>query len=137
MAARFCQAPGCDRELAASRKRFCSDLCRRRGHRYERITETDQAGRAVVRMITALSRRAGASDIDVLAVLWEVRDAADLAAVEAIGRLRAKGIPWSALADVLGAANRQTLCQWYQRNAARFGVNDPLTPGSRSPGWVP
>jgi hypothetical protein len=133
----WCQAPGCDRELPAKRRRFCSDLCRRRGQRHERITETDQAGQAVVRMITALSRRAGASDIDVLGVLWEVREAADLAAVEAIGRLHARGLSWAVLADTLGAGNRQTLCQWYQRNARRFAVNDPLTAESRSPGgWL-
>jgi hypothetical protein len=137
MAARFCQAPGCDRELRASRKRFCSDLCRRRGQRYERITETDQAGRAVVRMITALSRRAGASDIDVLAVLWEVRDAADRATFEAIGRLIGKeGISWAVLADAVGLA-RHDLYQRHQRWARRFGVHDPGTAEPRPPGDLP
>jgi hypothetical protein len=136
MAARWCQAPGCDRELPASRKRFCSDLCRRRGQRYERITETGQAGQAVVRMITALSRRAGASDIDVLAVLWEVREAADQATVEAIDRLRSREVPWAALAAVVGKS-RHDLWQWHQRRVRRSSVHDSGTLRPRSPGGVP
>jgi hypothetical protein len=84
-------------------------------------------------MITALTRRAGGSDIDVLAALWEVRVAADRATVEAIDGLRAKGLSWAALADEVGAS-RQALCQWHQRRAGRFGVNDPLTAESRSSG---
>jgi hypothetical protein len=136
MAARFCHAPGCDRELPASRKRFCSELCRRRGQRYERITETDQAGQAVIRMITALSRRAGGSDLDVLGVLWEVRSAADEATAGAIGQLRDKGLSWAVLAGYTGTS-RQALCQWHQRRAGRFGVNDLLTPNPRSAGGRP
>jgi len=134
MAARWCQAPGCDRELPASRKRFCSDLCRRRGQRYERITETEQAGQAVVRMITALSRRAGASDIDVLGVLWEVRAAADQATADAIGELHARGLSWAALAEAVGVRDRQTLYDWWRRRRVQPGVSELLTPNPRSPG---
>ena len=137
MAARWCQAPGCGRELPAKRRRFCSDTCRRRGQRYERITETEQAGQAVVRMIASLSRRAGASDIDVLGVLWEVRASADQATADAIGELHGRGLSWAVLAEAVGVRDRQTLCQWYQRRAGRPGVSDPLTPGSRSPGGWP
>jgi hypothetical protein len=133
MIPRFCQAPGCDRELLASRKRFCSDLCRRRGQRCERITETDQAGQAVVRMITALSRRAGASDLDVLAVLWEVREAADQATADAIGGLHARGYPWAALADVVGVS-RQALAQWHGRRVRQPERNEKLHSEQRSPG---
>jgi hypothetical protein len=133
MIIRFCEAPGCDRELPAQRKRFCSDLCRRRGQRAERYTETEQAGQAVVRMITALTRRAGGSDLDALGVLWEVRSAADEATAAAIGQLRDKGLSWAVLAGYTGTS-RQALCQWHQRRAGRSGVNDLLTPDPRSPG---
>jgi hypothetical protein len=125
MAVRWCQAPGCGRELPAKRRRFCSDTCRRRGQRHERITETEQAGQAVVRMITALTRRAGASDIDVLGALWEVREAADRATVEAIDGLRARGYLWADLADVVGIT-RQGLTQWHDRRVRQPARNEML-----------
>jgi hypothetical protein len=133
MTARACQAPGCDRELTGQRRRFCCDLCRVRGQRAERVTENGEFGKAAIRMIAALARRVGGSDIAQFGALWEVRGAADQAAVDAIDGLRSKGFSWGSLAAEAGMS-RQALCQWYQRRLARSGVNDPLTPGSRSPG---
>jgi hypothetical protein len=87
-------------------------------------------------MIIALTRRADASDLDVLAVLWEVREAADRATAESIAGLRARGVPWSALADGTGLT-RQGLCQWYLRRAGDAQRLDLLTEGPRSPGGMP
>lgn len=129
----FCQAPGCDRELPAKRRRFCSDLCRRRGQRAERITETEEFGQAALRMITALASRVHASDLDVLGALWEVRLAADRAAVDAIDGLRAKGYPWAALAAEVGMP-RQGLTQWRARRSGPFEGNETLRSKPRSPG---
>jgi hypothetical protein len=76
-------------------------------------------------MIAALVRRAGGSDLDTLAVLWEVRSAADQATAGAIDHLRAKGIPWAVLADQTGTS-RQAITQWHGRAVRRFERNGSL-----------
>ncbi len=51
---RACEAPNCGRELPPGRRRFCWDLCRVRGQRSERRTETGEFGLMVVRMIQTM-----------------------------------------------------------------------------------
>jgi len=122
---RACEAPGCGRTLPQGRRRFCCDLCRQRGQRAERRTETGEFGQMVVRMIGTMARRVGGSDIAAFGALWEVRSAADRACVAAIDGLRAKGFSWSEIAAEADQT-RQGLTQWRQRRDARSEGNDPL-----------
>jgi hypothetical protein len=122
---RACEAPGCGGDLPRGRRRFCSDLCRQRGQRAERRTETSDFGQMVVRMIGTMARRVGGSDIAAFGALWEVRAAADQACAAAIDGLRAKGFSWAQIAAEAGQS-RQGLTQWRQRRDAQFGGNDLL-----------
>lgn len=123
-----CAAPGCGRLLAGRRRRFCSDLCRIRGQRSERVTETGEFGEAVVRMIRQMSKRVGASDLAEFGALFEVLGAADSAVVDAIADLREAGISYSELAREVGWS-RQRLTQWYERRVSadqQAARNNPL-----------
>ena len=113
-AARACSAPGCSRPLPAGRRRYCCDLCQRRGQRAGHRTETSEFGQMLARMITALARRVGATDADELAVLWEARDALDAAAAAAVDQLRTRGFTWGALAAATGMTP-QGMQQWRTR----------------------
>jgi hypothetical protein len=66
----------CGGPLAPKRRRFCSDICRVRGQRAERVTETGEFGRAAVRMIRAMAGRVGASDIAAFGAMWNVHEGA-------------------------------------------------------------
>jgi hypothetical protein len=114
---RTCEAPKCRRHLPPGRRRFCSDICRLRGQRAERRLDPGEFGRAVIRMIRAMSGRAGSSDLAEFALLWEVRAEADRAAAEAIDTLRAKGFSWTELAAETDIT-RQGLTQWRNRRDA-------------------
>ncbi len=122
---RPCEAPGCGRTLPPGRRRFCSDLCRVRGQRAERRMDPGEFGQAVIRMIRAIPRRAGDSDLVEFAMLWEVRAEADRAAADAIDRLRAKGFSWAELSAETGLT-RQGLAQWRERRPARSGCQHLL-----------
>jgi hypothetical protein len=122
---RTCESPGCGRTLTGRQRRFCSELCRVRGQRAERRTETGEFGQMVVRMIGTMARRVGGSDIAAFGALWEVRSAADRACVAAIDGLRAKGFSWAEIAAEAGQT-RQGLTQWRQRRSAQSEGNDPL-----------
>ena len=125
MSAGWCEAPRCGRDLPPGRRRFCSDLCQRRGKRAERITETADFGQAALRMIRAMARRVGASDIAEFGLVWEIMHEAERAVFASITELRAKGFSWAEIATETGQT-RQGLTQWYQRRAAKFGGNDVL-----------
>ena len=129
MSGGWCQAPRCDRELPSGRRRFCSDLCQRRGKRAERITETADFGQAALRMIHAMARRVGASDIAEFGLMWEIMHEAEQAVVASIDELRAKGFSWAEIATETGQT-KQGLCQWRGRRSGHSGVNDPFTPES-------
>ncbi len=116
---RTCQAPGCCRILPPSRRRFCSDVCRRRGQRAERRYDDGQIGEAVIRLIEALARRGE------FASVWQIRAAADRIAADAIDRLRAEGSSWAELAAHTGLS-RQGLAQWRGRRPARSGCQHLL-----------
>lgn len=122
---RACEAPGCGRVLPSGRRRFCCDLCRVRGQRAERRTETGEFGQAVVRMIRVMARRVGASDIAAFGALWEVRAVVDRACATAIDQLRDEGFSWDALAAETGVS-RQALSQWRKRRPVQPGVNGSL-----------
>ena len=104
----------CAGPLPPKRRRFCSDLCRLRGQRAERVTETGEFGRAAVRMIRAMARRVGASDIAEFGAMWEVMTEAEHAVIEAIDHLRASGFSWAEIGAEIGWS-RQRLTQWRQR----------------------
>jgi hypothetical protein len=119
---RACAAPGCGRPLPAGRRRFCCELCRRRGQRAERVTETDDFGQMVIRMIRTLSRRVGATDTAEFGALWDLVDESGRAAAAAIDELRASGFSWAQIAAET-PLTRQGLHQWRQRHDRRSGVN--------------
>jgi hypothetical protein len=123
---RVCQAPRCGQALPPDRRRFCSDLCRRRGQRAERITETGDFGQAAIRLIRAMARRVGASDLAEFALMWEIMREAEHAITTAIDELRAKGFTWVEIAAEIGVT-RQTMHQWHGRRAGRSAVNTRLT----------
>jgi hypothetical protein len=77
--------------------------------------------------------RAGTSDLDEFAMLWEVRAEADQACADAIDRLRAKGLSWGLLAMNTGLT-RQGLSQWHKRRPVQPGVNTCCPPEVRGPG---
>lgn len=117
IADRAVRAPGCSwcrGPLPGRRRRFCSDLCRRRGQRAERVTETGEFGRAAVRMIATMARRVGASDIAEFGAMFEVLTEAERAVVQTIDGLRASGFSWAEIAREVGWS-RQRLQQWRQR----------------------
>ncbi len=120
-----CQAPGCGKLLPGRRRRFCSDLCRIRGQRSERITETGEFGRAAIRMIRQMARRVGGSDIAEFGAMWEVFNEAEHAVTEAVDGLRASGCTWAEIADEIGWS-KQRLFAW-RTAGRRSGVKDSLT----------
>jgi hypothetical protein len=122
--ARHCQAPRCGRELPAGRRRFCSDLCRIRGQRSERRYEPTDFGKAAIRMIRALAARYGGAEAGVVALLWEVRQAADEATCRAIDDALEQGHSYATLSAQVGV-RRQSLWEWHHR---RRGVRKNLTP---------
>ena len=116
-----CEAPSCVEVVPIGRRRFCSDLCRIRGQRAEHGTRTGEFGRAAIRMIRAMARRVGASDIAELGLMWQIMGEADAAVYASIGRLRAerpgsKPFSWPEIAAELGVS-RQAVAQWYGRRA--------------------
>jgi hypothetical protein len=109
--------PGCDQcgaGLPSRRRRFCSDLCRRRGQKAERVTETSEFGRAAIRMIRTMARRVGASDIAQFGAMWEVMTEAEAAVIGTIDDLRASGFSWAEIGAEVGWS-KQRLQQWRQR----------------------
>ena len=104
----------CAGPLPPRRRRFCCDLCRHRGQRAERVTETGEFGRAAVRMIRTMARRVGASDIAELGAIWEVMTEAEHAVTKAVDDLRASGYSWAEIGAEIGWT-KQRLSQWRQR----------------------
>src|SRR6266568_4292967 len=81
----WCRGP-----LTGRRRRFCSDLCRRRGQRAERKTQTDDYAKSVVRQIDRMGARA-ADDLDALGWLAEATTRARVALSIAVDGCRARG----------------------------------------------
>ena len=78
-------------------------------------------------MIATLARRVGGSDIAEFGALWEVRAAAEQAAVDAIDGLRGKGFSWAELAAETGMT-RQGMSQWRKHRPPPSAVNPGFTP---------
>ena len=104
----------CHGPLPPRRRRFCSDLCRIRGQRAENRTETGDFGRAAIRMIRAMARRVGASDIAEFGAMWEVMTEAERAVTDTIDGLQENGFSWSEIGAEIGWS-KQRLSQWRQR----------------------
>ena len=120
-----CEGPGCANALPPRRRRFCSDLCRVRGHRAERTRDSGEWSKGLLRQVASVGRRA-AADAAEFAVLWEVRAEADAACTLALDGLRDHGHSWAELA-ALTNVTRQALQQWRSRRPAQPGSNDSLT----------
>lgn len=114
----MCAAPGCTRDLPPRRRRFCSDDCRRAGHRWERVTENEEFARMTVRMVRTLGKRVGAADLAVFAALWELAAEADRAAIVAVDDLREHGYSWAEIGAAVGTS-KQAMSQWRKRREER------------------
>ena len=79
----------------------------------------------VVRMIAAMSRRVGASDIDTFGALWDLRRRLDREVVTAIDALLASGIPMAQIATAAGLS-RQGLARWRDRPSRASDGNHRL-----------
>ncbi len=120
-----CEAPGCAHDLPPRRRRFCSDLCRVRGHRAERTRDSGEWAKGLLRQVRSVGRRAAADPAE-FAALWDVRGEADAACTAALDGLRDHGHTWAELA-ALTSTTRQALQQWRSRRPAQPDSNASLT----------
>ncbi|SRR6266704_818113 len=118
----WCRGP-----LTGRRRRFCSDLCRRRGQRAERKTQTDDYARSVVRQIASMGIRASA-DLDALTWLAEAASRARDALPIAVDGCRARGYSDAAIGAALGIT-RQAVWKRFPRQPKV----DAGTPGTAVP----
>jgi hypothetical protein len=91
----------CAGPLPARRRRFCSDECRRRGQKAERVIEDDSYAAGVRRLVRAQGRRAGA-DLGMFALFAGSVDYARARLAEAAAQLIAQGYSYSDIARELG-----------------------------------
>jgi hypothetical protein len=91
----------CAGPLPPRRRRFCSDPCRRRGQRAERVTENETYAAAVVRQIRSMGVRASA-DLDALQWLAGAADYARAALAVAVDGCRARGYSDTEIGMALG-----------------------------------
>lgn len=119
----------CGGRLPPRRRRFCCDLCRLRGQKAERVTETGDFGRFAIRVIQTMARRVGASDLAAFGAMWEVRTEADSAVVDAIDGLLKSGYSWREIAMEIGW-KRHRLFQWHARRARDPAFMEREQPGA-------
>ena len=103
----------CDGPLPSHRRRFCSDPCRRRGQKAERIIENDTYAAAVVRQIRSLGVRAS-TDLDALEWLAGAVEQARGALAIAVDGCRARGYSDGEIGAALGIT-RQAVGQRFGR----------------------
>ena len=103
----------CAGPLPARRRRFCSDPCRRRGQKAERVTENGTYAAAVVRQIRSMGVRASA-DLDALRWLAGAADCARAALAMAVDGCRARGYSDGEIGAALGIS-RQAVGQRFGR----------------------
>jgi hypothetical protein len=103
----------CGDPLPGRRRRFCSDPCKRRGQKAERITEDADYSKAVVRMIGGMGRRASA-DLPALKALAEAVDNARQILALAVDGARARGYSDGEIGRALGIT-RQAVGQRFGR----------------------
>lgn len=91
----------CHGPLPLRRRRFCSDLCRYRGQKAERIIEDADYAAGMKRLVSASARRAGA-DLAMFGMFAEAVDYARARLSEAADRLIAQGYSYGDIARELG-----------------------------------
>jgi hypothetical protein len=91
----------CRKPLPARRRRFCSDPCRVRQQKAERIVEDADHMAGTKRLVGAQGRRAGA-DLEMFAMFAELVDYAKARLQEAADQLIAKGYSYGDLGRALG-----------------------------------
>ena len=91
----------CHGPLPPRRRRFCSDLCRHRGQKAERIIEDADYAAGVKRLVRASARRAGA-DLGMFALFAESVDFARARLQDAADQLIAQGYSYTDIARELG-----------------------------------
>jgi hypothetical protein len=123
MTAGMCQAPGCDQELPARRRRFCSDLCRQRGQRAERVIDTAEYGSGLCRQITRMGTRAS-GDLDALAWLAGAIGHARTALAVAVDGCRARGFSDAEIGAALGIT-RQAVGERFGRKGHLYTGTGP------------
>jgi hypothetical protein len=103
----------CHGELPPRRRRFCTDECRRKGQKRERIIEDDSYAAGVVRLIRKMGVRASA-DLEALRWLAGAAEHARAALVVAVDGCRARGYSGGEIGAALGIS-RQAVGQRFGR----------------------
>lgn len=103
----------CGDPLPGKRRRFCCDLCRRRGQRAERKTENGDYAASVVRQIRSMGLRAS-EDLYALGWLAAAVDHARTALDLAVAGCRARGYSDAEIGAALGIT-RQAVGQRFGR----------------------
>lgn len=80
--------------------------------RPRRVTETDDYGRFVRRIVAAHGRRIAAGDIENLSALADLAADVDTALVEAVAGLRAGGWSWAEIGARLGMSRQAAQQRW-------------------------
>ena len=110
------------------RRRFCSDTCRRRGQRAERVTEDDTYAAGVARLIRTMGVRASA-DVESLKWLAGAVEHARGALAIAVDGCRARGYSDAEIGAALGIT-RQAVWK-------RFPRQPKVDAGTPEPGAAP
>jgi DNA-directed RNA polymerase specialized sigma24 family protein len=118
----------CGDPLPPRRRRFCSDPCRRRGQKAERVTENGSYAASVVRQIRRMGVRSSA-DLEALEWLAGAVDHARSALAMAVDGCRARGYSDGEIGAALGIT-RQAVGQ-------RFGRKGGVYAGLAETGGVP
>jgi hypothetical protein len=113
----------CGGPLAPRRRRFCTDECRRRGQKAERIIEDTDYAAGVKRLVRASARRAGA-DLAMFAMFAEAVDYARARLADAAEQLITQGYSYSNIARELGITRQAA---W-----KRFGRKPEVDAGTPS-----
>lgn len=91
----------CAGPLPSRRRRFCTDECRRKGQKAERIIEDDSYAAGVRRLVRAQGKRAG-TDLGMFALFAGSVDYARARLAEAAAQLIAQGYSYGDIARELG-----------------------------------
>ncbi|HEX6520942.1 MAG TPA: hypothetical protein VF070_13165 [Streptosporangiaceae bacterium] len=103
----------CGKPLPARRRRFCSDLCRVRQQKAERVIEGADYAAGVRRLVRAQGRRAG-TDLEMFAMFAESVDYGRARLQDAADQLIAQGYRYGDIGRVL-SITRQGARQRFQR----------------------
>lgn len=121
----------CRGVLPARRRRFCTDECRRRGQKAERVIEDDSYAAGVVRLIRKMGVRASA-DLEALKWLAGAADHTRDALAMAVDGCRARGYSDGEIGHALGIT-RQAVGQRFGRKGEVYAGRSEsaiIVPGS-------